>query len=174
MANRLRDFTLSEPIFTDANIFIYQQGAHPDFGPECRDFLDQVEQGHVQAVTTSVVINETIYIVQIQCAANRLGTLNRSVIHARMTADPVLAAECWLAAERFLNLLDALQQGGLTVFDVGLPHYRAACAIGQQFRLFISDTTHGVVCQQLGINHMASNDADFDSIPFLTRWEPRP
>lgn len=66
MANRLRGFTLSEPIFTDANIFVYQQGAHPTFGPECRDFLDKVEQGHVPAVTTSVVINESIYIVQIQ------------------------------------------------------------------------------------------------------------
>ncbi len=99
MANRLRDFTLSEPIFVDTNIFVYQQVAHPGFGPDCRDFLDRVEHGSIQAVTSDVVINEGIYIVQIQRAANLLGTSNRSVIHARMAADTVLAAECWLATE---------------------------------------------------------------------------
>jgi hypothetical protein len=57
MANRLRDFTSSDPIFTDTNIFIYQQVAHPDFGPDCRDFLDEVERGDFQAVTTNVVVN---------------------------------------------------------------------------------------------------------------------
>ena len=100
MANRLRDFTLSDPIFTDTNIFVYHQVAHPQFGPDCRDFLDRVEHGNVQAVTTDVVINEVTYIVQIQRAANLLGTLNRSVIHAQMVADAALAAECWLAAEQ--------------------------------------------------------------------------
>ncbi len=174
MANRLRDFTLSDPIFTDTNIFVYHQGAHPDFGPDCRDFLDRVERGDVEAVTTDVVVNEVTYIIQIQRAASLMGTLNRSAIHARMAADAAFAAECWLAAERFLDLLDALQHGGLTVIDVELPHYRDACAVGRQFQFFVSDATHVVICQQLGIEHIASNDVDFDRVPFLTRWEPRP
>jgi len=172
MANHLRNFTLNDPIFADTNIFVYHQGAHPDFGPDCQDFLDRVERGGVQALTTDVVINEATYIIQIQRAANLLGTLNRSIIQARMATDGVLAVECWLAAKRFLNLLDALQHGGLTVIDVELPHYRDACTVGRQFQLFVSDATHIVICQQLGIEHIASNDADFDRIPFLTRWEP--
>lgn len=174
MANRLRDFTLSDPIFTDTNIFVYQQGAHPDFGPDCRDFLDKMERGDVQAVTTDVVINEVIYIIQIQRAANLLKTTNRSVIHTRMAADAVLADECWFAVEQFLNLLSALQDGGLTVIDVELRHYYDACAIGRQFQLFVSDATHIVICQHLGVEHIASSDVDLDRIPFLTRWEPRP
>lgn len=174
MANRLRDFTLSDPIFTDTNIFVCHQGAHPAFGPDCRDFLDRVESGHVQAVTTDVVVNEVTYIAQIQRAANLLGTANRSVIHAQMAADAALAAECWIAAEQFLNLLDALQRGGLTVINVELPHYRAACPIGSQFHCFVSDATHIVIYQHLGLEHIASSDADFDRVPFLTRWEPGP
>src|SRR6266568_7529401 len=123
MASRLRDFTLSDPIFTDTNIFVYQQSAHPNFGPDCRDFLDVVERGSVQAATSSVVVNEAVYIVQIQRAANLLGSANRALIQARRAADAGLAVECWLAAEQFLTLLDALQRGGLTVIDLGLPHY---------------------------------------------------
>ena len=173
MANRLRDFTLSDPIFIDTNIFAYQQSAHPSFGPDCRDFLHAVEIGAVQAVSSTVVLNEVIYIVQIQRAAHLLGTMNRGAIHTRMTADPAVADECWLAAERFLNLLDALQHGTLTVIEVEQAHFREACAIGRQPSLFVSDATHIVICRQLGIDHIASNDTDLDRVPFLTRWEPR-
>src|SRR5207302_9023494 len=127
-----------------------------------------------QAVTSGVVINEASYIVQIQRAASLLGTTNRGIIQARMAADPVLAAECWLAVEQYLTLVEALQRGGLTVIDVELPHYGDACTVGRQSQLFVSDATHAVICQQLGVEHIATNDADFDRVPFLTRWEPRP
>jgi hypothetical protein len=104
MANRLRDFTLSDPIFIDTNIFAYQQAAHPALGPDCRDFLHAVEIDQIQAVTSTVVLNEVIYVAQIQCAAHLLETPNRGLIHARMASDPALAAECWLAVEQFMNL----------------------------------------------------------------------
>ncbi len=94
MANRLLDFTLSDTIFIDTNIFVYHQGAHPDFGPDCQGFLDRVERGDVQAATTDVVVNEVIYIAQMQRAANLLGTFNRSLIHTRMASDATLATEC--------------------------------------------------------------------------------
>lgn len=77
MANRLRDFTLSDPIFIDTNIFAYQQTAHPAFGPDSRDFLDAVETSAVQAVTSTVVINEAVYVVQIQRAASNDTDLDR-------------------------------------------------------------------------------------------------
>jgi predicted nucleic acid-binding protein len=99
--------------------------------------------------------------------------MNRAALHARMTADPTIAAECWLAAEQCLNLLDALQLGGLTVIDLEQAHFAQACSVGRQFSLFVSDATHVVICQQLGIDHIASNDSDLDRVPFLTRWEPR-
>ena len=172
MANPLADFTLSEPVFIDTNVFVYHQAAHPDFGPDCRDFLDKVERGKAEGLTTSVVINEATYIMQIQRAANLLGSSSRSVIHARMALDQGFAAECWDAAEGFMNLVDALRNGGLTVIGVELSHYREACEVGRRFQLFTSDATHVVVCEALSIRHIASNDADFDRATFLTRWVP--
>jgi predicted nucleic acid-binding protein len=154
-------------------MFVYHQSVHPDFGPDCRDFLDRVERGDIQALTTDVVINEVNYIIQIQRAANLLDTFNRSIIHARIAADAMVASKCWLAVEQFLNLLSALQRGGLTVIDVELRHYYDTCAVGRQFQLFVSDATHIVICQHLGIEHVASNDVDLGRVPFLTRWEPR-
>ncbi|NCO35117.1 MAG: hypothetical protein AUJ92_07115 [Armatimonadetes bacterium CG2_30_59_28] len=172
MANRLRDFTLSDSIFIDTNIFVYHQAGHPDFGPDSRDFLDRVERGEVEAVTTNVVVNEVIYVAQIQRAANLLGISDRRRLHRQMAMDGTLATECWLAAEQFLNVLDVLEEGGLTILDVQKSHYREGCSSGKSFQIFVSDATHVVICQQLGVQHLASNDVDFDRVAFLTRWKP--
>jgi predicted nucleic acid-binding protein len=172
MANPLRSFTTSDPIFVDTNILVYHQVAHPTFGPDSRDFLDRVERGDLQAVTTSVCVNEAAYVLQMQRVANILGTGHRPTIHARLAGDAGIAADAWAAVEGFLDLLDALERGGLTVIQVELPDYRGACVCGRQFQLVLSDATHVVVCQQLGVEHIASNDVDLDRASFLTRWQP--
>ncbi len=172
--NRPRDFMLDEFIFTDTNIFAYHTIGHSRFGDECTAFLDRVEAGDCQAVTTDVVINEVIYFLQIHRGADLLGVWNRRQIEARIAADATFAAECWQDAEQFMDLIDGLERGGLIVVDVQPRHYRNACAVGKQLQFVVSDATHIVICQQFGIEHIASNDADFDRVPFLTRWEPRP
>lgn len=172
MANRLRDYTLSDPIFIDSNIFVYHQVAHPVFGPDSRDFLAKVEHSDIQAVTTNVVVNEVTYIVQLQRAANLLGTHNRGSLHAQMATDVSLATECWLAVEQFLSFLDALQHGGLTILNVETSDYRGSSLLGSNHRLFVSDATHVLICQNLDLVHIASKDADFDRVTFLARWEP--
>jgi predicted nucleic acid-binding protein len=172
MANPLRSFTASDPVFVDTNIFVYHQVAHPIYGPDCRDFLNRVERGDIQAVTTNVCVNEAAYVLQMQRTASVLGTGHRPTIHARLAADAALAAEAWSVVEGLLDLLDALERGGLTIIQVELPDYRGASICGRQYQLVVSDATHVVVCQQLGVEHIASNDADLDRVPFLTRWQP--
>ena len=174
MANHLFSFTSSEPIFVDTNILLYQQAAHPRFGSDCRDFLEQIERGDLQAATSNVVINEAAFIAQTQCIAHLVGTPNRNVIRARLARDEAIAREAAQAVLRFLDYLASLQQGGLTVFDVEANHYREACKAMEQHGLFVSDATHVVLCRQLGIRHIATNDNDLDRVPYLTRWAPGP
>src|SRR5207249_4752884 len=94
MANRLQEYTSSDPIFVDTNIFTYHHTAHPTYGPACQQFLDRVESGLIQAIVSTVVINEALYVAQISRAAGLLGTPNRSIIAARLSADAGLAADC--------------------------------------------------------------------------------
>jgi predicted nucleic acid-binding protein len=172
MANRLQDFTSSDPIFVDTNIFTYHQTAHPRYGPACREFLNRVESGLTQAVISNVVVNEALYVAQIGRAAALLGTPNRSMIAARLAADAAVAAECAHSARQLLLLLEALQRGSLTVVDAEWPQYHDICDTSAQSRLFITDATHAVLCRQWGIANIASNDADLDRVSFLTRWAP--
>src|SRR5438034_7344658 len=148
MANRLQEFTSSEPIFVDTNIFTYHHTAHPTYGPECHQFLDRVETGLIQAVVSTVVINEALYVAQISRAAGLLGTPNRSIIATRLSGDAGLAAERAQAARQVMLLLEALQHGGLTILAAEWSQYHEICDAAAQSRLFISDASHTVLCRQ--------------------------
>src|SRR5947208_3177055 len=132
MANRLGDFTSNEPIFVDTNILTYYQTAHPRFGPTCQEFLDRIEGGVIQAAISCAVVNEALYVAQIQRAAAVLGTPNRAVIAARLSTDSALAADCATAARQLLLLLEALERGGLTVLDAEWSQYHDVCDAAEQ------------------------------------------
>lgn len=174
MANRLRDFASDEPVFVDANIFIYHFSAHPQFGGDCTDFLLRIGRDEVFAVTSNVVISETLHFLQMQKGGDLLGTTNWAQVRNEIQSNAAFAKECWQAAVEGLDYVDQLQKGGLTIVDVAVHHYRYAAQLGEKYQLLVADSAHVYVCQAHGIEHFASNDADFDRVDFLTRWKPEP
>jgi predicted nucleic acid-binding protein len=48
----------------------------------------------------------------------------------------------------------------------------AATVVSQQFELLTGDALVVAVMQAHGLTHLASNDADLDRVPWLTRYEP--
>jgi hypothetical protein len=172
MAERLSNFALDESIFVDANVFDYHHSNHPRFGSDCTDFLKKIETGTVHAVTSNVVQQEAMYFLQMLKGELLLGTPDRSRIHAKIAADAMVAQECWKAAEKFLNLLDALRSATLMFFEVDSSHARQIVELGKRYQLILRDAAHVCVCQVMNLSHIASNDADFDRVDFLTRWKP--
>jgi predicted nucleic acid-binding protein len=49
---------------------------------------------------------------------------------------------------------------------------KAATLASQQFELLTGDALVVAVMQAHGLTHLASNDADFDRVTWLTRYEP--
>lgn len=45
MPENLRNFTLDDPIFADANVFVYHHTSHPRYGDDCSDFLTRWKPG---------------------------------------------------------------------------------------------------------------------------------
>lgn len=172
MAEKLSEFTLDELIFVDANIFDYHHANHPRFGRDCTDFLKKIENAAVGAVTSNIVQQEGMYYLQMHKGELLLGTSDRSRIHAKIASDVTFAEACWQAAEEFLNLLDALCSTTLTLFEVNSSHARQIVELGKKYQLILKDAAHVLVCQVMNLSHIASNDADFDRVDFLTRWKP--
>ena len=172
MAEKLSDFMLDDPIFVDANIFDYHHANHPRFGRDCTDFLKKIENALVQGVTSNIVQQEGMYYLQMHKGELLLGTSDRSRIHAQIVSDATFAQACWQAAEEFLNLLDALRGTTLTLFEVDSSHARQIVELGKRYQLILRDAAHVLVCKVMNLSHIASNDADFDRVDFLTRWKP--
>jgi predicted nucleic acid-binding protein len=174
MENWLHDFTATETIGIDANIFNYYFDQNPQFGLACRDFLLRVERAEVVAVTFSSVVGEVVQFIQMHTALALLGSNNWQRAQRELKTNSTLAADCGQAVLQGLAFLEQLKTGGLTIIDVSASVYPAAAQLAQSALLLISDALHAQACRLHGIKHWASNDADFDRVTFLTRWQPKP
>jgi predicted nucleic acid-binding protein len=61
---------------------------------------------------------------------------------------------------------------GIQAVTITSPLVEAATLVSQQHELLMGDSLVVAVMQAHGLTHLASNDADFDRIPWLTRYEP--
>ncbi len=58
------------------------------------------------------------------------------------------------------------------VLPVSFPLVEAATLLSQQHELLTGDALIVAVMQNHGLTNLASNDADFDRVPGLTRYAP--
>ena len=71
--------------------------------------------------------------------------------------------ELWQAGE----LLQAL---GLTI--ISGPFFPEAVNLAEKYHLLITDAVHVAAMKKEGITHIATNDVDFERIPFLEISKP--
>jgi predicted nucleic acid-binding protein len=72
----------------------------------------------------------------------------------------------------FRAAIDEVLQSGIQVLPIHPQLIAAAAAISQQFGLLCGDALVVAVMREQGLTHLASNDADFDHVPGLTRYAP--
>ena len=72
----------------------------------------------------------------------------------------------------FEQAITSLPQLNIHVIPITQPLLEAATRASQQFELLTGDALVVAVMQTHGLTHLASNDADFDRVPGLTRYEP--
>ncbi len=70
----LEEFKGSEKIYIDSTIFVSHHSKDAVDRKECTAFLNRVEKGEINAVTSYVAIDETAYILLKFKAAEILGT----------------------------------------------------------------------------------------------------
>jgi predicted nucleic acid-binding protein len=61
---------------------------------------------------------------------------------------------------------------GIQAVGITPPLVEAATLASQQFELLTGDALVVAVMQAHGLTHLASNDADFDRVPWLERYGP--
>lgn len=161
------DLTGGDAVFLDANTLTYYFQPHPVWGPVCSDLLRRIANQELAGFTSTHVLGEV---------SHRLMTIQASVqlgwpfagIGNRLRTNP--AAVQKLTA--FRRAIDDVLHSNLQVLAIPPPLLATAAALSQQFGLLTNDGLIVAVMQVNGLDKLASNDADFDRVPGLTRYAP--
>lgn len=168
---RLCEFDLDEPIFIDANIFLFHAFDDPDYGDVATDFLTAVEEGRIRGVTSPLVLDEVFFKIMVQEAATELAKPTIWNIRKALK-DPAFVHRVSVPVRKYQSYLKNLILLGLDVPEVTASVMFAAVEISADTGLLITDAAHVALMQEKGIVHIASDDEDFTPIPGLTLWKP--
>jgi predicted nucleic acid-binding protein len=172
MVNTLDDFDLPDPIFVDANIFLFHAFAHPQHGDVAQRFLERIELAQVNAVTSVLVENEVLFKIVLQEAASELDHPTIWNVRRALQNDLAFRERIYRPAQQYLDYLRALTRTGLALVDVTRDDMHNAVDLGRQLGLLITDATHVATWQAHNVVHVASDDEDLQQVPGVTIWAP--
>jgi predicted nucleic acid-binding protein len=129
----------------DANVFLYAVGRQHEYGEPCRSVLSQILTGRIAAATDSEVLQEIMYVYRRQ----------------QRVADAVeVTRRAGLLARHILSV------DGRIIF--------AACDLLDAYRhIDTRDAIHAAVVLENDLEGIISTDRGFDSIPSVTRFDPK-
>jgi predicted nucleic acid-binding protein len=161
------DIPAGSDVFLDANIFVYYTEPHPIFGPSCQQLLLRIENKELQGFTSSAIPSSVVH---------RVMTLEAAAVYQRAMQGMV----GWLKRHpaeiqrlsRHKQVVDDLSLIGIQMLEVSGSHVSLAADLSRQFGLLTDDALLVSVTRYHGLQALASNDADFDRVPGLTRYAP--
>ena len=154
-------------VFLDANSLVYHFTNDPKYGVASNRLVHQIEQGALSGFTSTDVLGDV---------AHRLMTLEAIAVNgwpyagiaARLRKHHHSISKLTI----FRQAIASLPQLNIQVIPITQPLLEAATLASQQFELLTGDALVVAVMQAHGLTNLASNDADFDRVPGLTRYEP--
>ncbi len=151
----------------DANTFVYHFTADPVFGAACTLFLDRIDNGDIQGVTSAAALGEM---------AHRLMTLEAQQRFRWPAAGMANRLKRHPAEVRQLTWhkrgIDEIRAIDLKVLPVEGGDVSLAADVSSLHGLLTNDALIVVLMQRNGISHLASNDGDFDLVPGIIRFAP--
>jgi predicted nucleic acid-binding protein len=135
--------------------------------PACTQLVKRIENQHLAGFISTHVLSEIAHRLMTLDALDRFGWPPAGIaarLRKHHSEIPKLTLHVQAIAQ--LPLL------GIQAVTITSPLVEAATLVSQQHELLMGDSLVVAVMQAHGLTHLASNDADFDRIPWLTRYEP--
>lgn len=148
----LEDFTGDEPIFIDANIFLYNSLKTPEFVKSYENFLNEV---WFKLIVTGVVRE---YKVDPRKVA-RFIKRNPKVLET---------------LDRQRDIINEIEElPNLEIVDIPKDILSLAKYYSKDYLLLTNDALHLAVMKQNNIINLASNDSDFERVDWINLYKPR-
>lgn len=163
------DLPAGTDCFVDTNVFVYHFTSREADGLACTEFLKRVARGDVRATVSTPVLADVLHKVMLAEVRVRYG-LDRAGLVA------------WIQRHRdrlpelteTLAACDQLERLPLQVLPADIPLLRHAMRLSAAHGLLTGDAMIVALMQRHGLTHLVTNDDDFDEVPGLTLWKPRP
>jgi len=163
----LADLPAGASLFLDANILVYHFEPHPVLGPACNQLMQSIENDQVRGLTSTHVLSEMAHRLMAMEASLLPGWSAAKVVQ-RLRQQPAVLQ----SLTRFRSAVQTVLQSHIEVLTIAPAVIAAAAGISQQTGLLSNDALIVAVMQNHGLSNLASNDADFDRVPGLTRYAP--
>jgi predicted nucleic acid-binding protein len=160
------DIPAGAAVFADANTLIYHFTTDPKYGLACSQFIKQVETKNVQGFTSAHVLADVAHRLMTLEAMALLGWPYAGIA-ARLRKHPNEIARLSI----YHQAITRIPLLGFQVLPVTFPLVETATLLGRH-HLMMGDALIVAAMQANGLSHLASNDADFDRAPGITRYAP--
>ncbi len=161
------DLLAGASVFLDANTLLYHFTADPQFGAACTELVERIERQELTGFSSTHVVSEV---------AHRLMTIEASLQFGR----PYAGIVGWLKKHpaevrqltHFRQAIQEVPRYRIQVLVIPADRLDLAAVVTQQTGLLHNDALIVTLMQLHGLTNLASNDADFDRVPGLTRYAP--
>lgn len=163
------DLPAGSTVFIDANIFHYALVPTPPFSERVYPLMDRLAAGEITDVVSWQVLADTQHKVMMSLLAAQNG-LSRPNLVAWAKHHPDKLQTLTGLEEAIGQLLSVPLR--ILPFEQGLLEATARQSVS--YGLLTNDAMIASLMRQHGIVDLATNDDDFDRLPGIKVWKPRP
>ena len=154
-------------VFIDANIFIYGFAPDPVFGPQCRQLFERLERDDLHGITSSSILSDVTHRLMCLEACGKFGW-SYTGIARQLKKHPHQVQKL----TGFRHAIESIEAIKVQILPTYARHVFAACQVSQQHGLLSNDALIVAILDENKVSQIASNDADFDRVPGITRYAP--
>jgi predicted nucleic acid-binding protein len=154
-------------VFLDANTFVFHFQPHARFGPPCTALLQRIELQEIVGYTSTHVLSEVAHRLMTMEARSKTGWTTGKLLQ-RLKQNPG-AVQSLKSHE---TAIQEMLQSRIQILTIDPPLLATALALTRQHGLLTNDALIVALMQQHKLSNLASEDADFDRVPGITRYAP--
>ena len=158
-------------IFIDTNIFAYHHLDHPKYGDNSTEFLERVESGEINAITSIIVLDEVIFVLLREKGKELMGTDKTWKVLENLKKDFSFYKECFEVVDIFIEYIKYMGNQ-LKIVGFSPPSFFNSIKYCHDYSLFPRDAQIVAILENEAIKDIATNDDDFKRVEFLRVWEP--
>jgi predicted nucleic acid-binding protein len=147
--------------------WVYHFMNEPLYGPACTALIKRVERQEIDAVVSTDVLADIAHrLTTLEAAAANGWKL--TALASRLRKRPAAIS----ALTAYKHAIASVRKIGFRVVPITHALVESATTIAGRYQLLMGDALITAVMQAQGLTSLASQDADFDRVPWIKRYSP--